>query len=195
MSLSKPTQNHVPEALPPEALERLLEGRRKFLAFLEKRVGSRAVAEDLLQDAFVRGLERGGELRDEESVVAWFYRLLRNSVIDYYRKQQAGGRALESWARQAETAILPQERQEVCGCFRDFLHMLKPEYRTALEVVDLGEGTLKDLAQQAGISPGNAAVRVHRARAALREQIQQACATCAEHGCLDCQCKSADECN
>jgi RNA polymerase sigma-70 factor (ECF subfamily) len=31
---------------------------------------------------------------------------------------------------------------------------------------------------------------VHRARKALRQQVEKACGTCAEHGCLDCHCKS-----
>jgi DNA-directed RNA polymerase specialized sigma24 family protein len=55
-------------SLSPDALERLLAARQKFLSFVEKRVGSKADAEDILQAAFVRGIERGG-LRDDESVV------------------------------------------------------------------------------------------------------------------------------
>jgi DNA-directed RNA polymerase specialized sigma24 family protein len=36
-----------------------------------------------LQSAFARGIEKGGALRAEEGIVAWFYRLLRNAIIDY----------------------------------------------------------------------------------------------------------------
>jgi RNA polymerase sigma-70 factor (ECF subfamily) len=32
---------------------------------------------------------------------------------------------------------------------------------------------------------------VHRARKALRRKVEQACGTCAEHGCFDCHCKTA----
>jgi len=78
----------LPNPLSPEAIQRLVDSHRQFLSFLEKRVESRAVAEDILQSAFVRGLERGGELRDEESAVAWFYRVLRNAVIDHYRTKR-----------------------------------------------------------------------------------------------------------
>ena len=69
--------------------------------------------------------------------------------------------------------------------------LLKPEYRDALRIVDVEEGKLKDLAQQSGITAENAAVRIHRARAALRRRIEQACGTCAVHGCVDCSCGSA----
>jgi len=73
----------------------LVEYHRRFLNFLAARAGSREIAEDLLQAAFVRGLERGGELRDSESAVAWFYRLLCNALIDFYRHRAAERRALE----------------------------------------------------------------------------------------------------
>jgi RNA polymerase sigma-70 factor (ECF subfamily) len=59
-----------------------------------------------------------------------------------------------------------------------------------LRIMDLEEGALSDLAHQAGITAENAAVRVHRARKAFRRQVERSCGTCAEHGCLDCQCKT-----
>lgn len=38
----------------PLPLARLLDNRRLFLNYLERRVGDRATAEDILQDAFVK---------------------------------------------------------------------------------------------------------------------------------------------
>jgi RNA polymerase sigma-70 factor (ECF subfamily) len=67
---------------------------------------------------------------------------------------------------------------------------LKPEYREALRIVDLEDGKLSELAERAGITAENAAVRIHRARKALRGQVEKACGTCAVHGCFDCQCGS-----
>ncbi len=180
-------------ALSPEAIAQLVKGHREFLAFLERRVESRAVAEDILQAAFTRGLERGGDVKDEK-VVAWFYRVLRNAVIDHYRQRSTTARAMEAWGREFPDVQEPEAelRQEICRCVSGLLETLKPEYREALRIVDLEEGKLKDLAQQSGITAENAAVRVHRARAALRRRIEQACGTCSVHGCLDCSCETAD---
>ena len=179
-------------ALSPEAIAQLVKGHREFLAFLERRVESRAVAEDILQTAFTRGLERGGDVKDEK-VVAWFYRVLRNAVIDHYRQRSTTARAMEAWGREFPDVQEPEAelRQEICRCVSGLLETLKPEYREALRIVDLEEGKLKDLAQQSGITAENAAVRVHRARAALRRRIEQACGTCSVHGCLDCSCESS----
>lgn len=187
------TQEPTPStALSPEAIAQLVNGHREFLSFLERRVESRAVAEDILQSAFTRGLERGAGV-DDEKVVAWFYRVLRNAVIDHYRQRSAADRLTEAWAREFPDVQEPEAelRQEICQCVASLLDTLKPEYREALQIVDLQEGKLKDLAQQSGITPENAAVRVHRARAALRRRIEQACGTCSVHGCLDCSCEAA----
>ena len=179
-------------SLSPEAIARLVGGHPKFLAFLERRVESRSVAEDILQTAFARGLERGTGVQDEK-VVAWFYRVLRNAVIDHYRHRSTSARALETWGREFTESREPDVamRQEICQCVSGLLADLKPEYRDALRVVDLDDGTLSDLAEQSGITAENAAVRIHRARKALRRKVEQACGTCAEHGCFDCHCQTA----
>lgn len=185
------TEQEPSPSLSPAAIQRLVDSHRQFLAFLQARVESRAVAEDILQSAFVRGLERGADVRDEESAVAWFYRVLRNAVIDHYRHRAASGRALEGWGKEFITQEAPQAelRQEICQCVSGLLETLKPDYQAALRIIDLEEGSLNDLAKQAGITSGNAAVRVHRAREALRKQVRTVCGSCAEHGCLDCHCK------
>jgi len=185
------TNTEVSGPLSPAAIQRLVDSHRQFLAFLQKRVESREVAEDILQSAFVRGLERGAEVRDEESVVAWFYRILRNATIDHYRRRGSTDRALEGWAKEFAAHEEPQGEleREICQCVSALVETLKPEYREALRVIDIDEGSLKDLAEKSGTTSGNAAVRVHRAREALRKQVRIACGSCAEHGCLDCRCK------
>ena len=179
-------------SLSPAVIQRLVDSHRQFLAFLERRVESRAVAEDILQSAFVRGLERGADVRDEESAVAWFYRVLRNAVIDHYRHRASTERALEGWGKEfiAHEAPRAELQQAICACISDLVGTLKPEYQQAIRIMDLDEGSLKDLAEQSGITAGNAAVRVHRAREALRKQVRTVCGSCAEHGCLDCHCNS-----
>jgi RNA polymerase sigma-70 factor (ECF subfamily) len=67
---------------------------------------------------------------------------------------------------------------------------LKPEYAEALRRIELEGQTVQGYAAELGIQPNNAAVRVHRARQALRTRVLAACGSCAEHGCLDCSCRS-----
>ncbi len=169
----------------------LVESHRRFLAFLEKRTGSRDEAEEILQAAFVKGIERAGEIRDEERAVAWFYRLLRNSLADYWRERAAERRGEEALARELADAVQPAPvvANQLCHCFEPLLPTLKPEHEAILRRIDLEGVRPGDFAMEKGITPNNAMVRLHRARRALRERMQRSCRTCAEHGCLDCSCK------
>ncbi len=180
----------------PELTQRLVENHRQFLSFLERRIGDRALAEDILQDAFVKTLQKEDDARDQTSSLAWFYRTLRNAVIDHYRRSGARGRALELLARElaGATAPPPELHDAICGCVTRLASMLKPEYEAAIRRIDIEGAAVQDFASEAGISPNNASVRVFRAREALRKQVKVSCGTCADHGCLECSCgkKNAD---
>ena len=178
-------------AMAPATLEVLVENHRRFLRFLESRVGSRDVAEDILQDAFVRTLDRTEALRDESAAMAWFYRVLRNAVVDHYRRGGAEERALAHAAGIADESVPPRDEElyeAICGCVAGLVDTLKPEYATAIRRIDLDGVPVVQFAREVGITPGNAGVRLHRAHAALRKQLALSCSTCADHGCLDCRC-------
>jgi RNA polymerase sigma-70 factor (ECF subfamily) len=191
MDPSQATESPGPAILPPspDVVAVLVENHRQFLAFLTRRVGSRDVAEDILQDAFVRGLARAGQLRDQESVVAWFYRSLRNALIDHWRRQDTERRIFESDTDTPDAeAADPELMNTVCACATALLSTLKPEYAEALRRVDLDDVSVQDFAREKNVTANNASVRLFRARAALRLQVTRSCGTCAEHGCLDCTC-------
>jgi RNA polymerase sigma-70 factor (ECF subfamily) len=169
-------------------LEVLLANHREFLRYVERRVGDRALAEEILQDAFVRSLGRAEEIR--ESAVGWFYRVLRNAVIDHQRRSKAADRRLDAFAAElGSEQESPELAAVACRCVSELAATLKPEYAEALQRIEVDGVPVADYAQAAGISANNAGVRVFRAREALRKQVARACGTCAEHGCLDCCCK------
>ncbi|MGB8332050.1 MAG: sigma-70 family RNA polymerase sigma factor [Polyangiales bacterium] len=177
------------EGLSPDAVAVLAAEHARFLAFLERRVASREQAEDILQQAFVRALERGHTLRDGESAAAWFYRLLRNALVDHYRRAGAERRALEAVARTLDSQTEDGElMQTICQCVGGLVGTLKPSYAEILRRVDLEGVSIAQVARELGTSANNAGVRIHRAREALFRQLVVSCGTCATHGCLDCRC-------
>lgn len=178
--------------LTPDVEKALLTNQRRFLHFLEGRVGSRALAEEILQGAFLRALEHGVPATDDQSAVSWFYAVLRNALVDFYRRKGVEGRALEQVAEQdGASAMDPELRGAVCACMHDLLPTLKPEYADVVRRVDLEERPVSEVAQEAGITSNNATVRLHRARQALKKQLERSCGSCATHGCLDCSCGKA----
>ena len=175
----------------PAALAVLLENHRAFLRYLERRVGNRELAEDILQDAFAKVVDRPEQAPAEEAVVPWFYRTLRNAAIDQFRRRGAATRAIEAFGRELEThaAAAPELEAEICACVTRLATTLKPEYAEALQAIDVHGTPVKAFAETQGLSPTNAGVRVFRAREALKKRVTESCGMCAEHGCRNCTCQ------
>ena len=85
-----------------ESLHALLDHHAAFLGFVQRRVQDRALAEDILQSAYVRALQRADTVRDRSAIVPWFYSVLRNAIIDHARSRQSENGALERWAVELE---------------------------------------------------------------------------------------------
>jgi RNA polymerase sigma-70 factor (ECF subfamily) len=174
----------------PAALEVLVANHRAFLSFLEGRLGRRDMAEDILQNAFARNLDKLPDFEGEESAVGWFYRVLRNAVIDHHRRRGANESALARLARELESQAEPdvETKNAICLCVAAAADTLKPEYAAALRRVEMDGVSVQDYAAEVGITSNNAGVRIFRARQALRKRVVSSCGTCAEHGCQDCTC-------
>jgi RNA polymerase sigma-70 factor (ECF subfamily) len=170
----------------------LLDNHRAFLRYLERRVGDPALAEDILQDAFIKVMDRPDQAPADEAIVPWFYRTLRNAAIDRFRRQGAAARAAEAFARELETHAAPEPEMEaeICACVARLAGTLKPEYAEAIQAIDVHGTAVKTFAEQHGLSASNAGVRVFRAREALKKRVMESCGTCAEHGCRDCTCQA-----
>ena len=180
-----------PDATPDaDSLQILLKSHRRFLAFLESRVGSKEDAEEILQTALIKAVEHEDSLK-QETVVAWFYRVLKNALTDYYRARDVKQRAMDRHLQVSSAE--PQESAElertVCECFKALIPTLKPEYGAILNMVDLGDVSVTDAGKSLGITANNATVRLHRARLALKKSLEATCKTCAVHGCYDCTCE------
>jgi RNA polymerase sigma-70 factor (ECF subfamily) len=169
----------------------LVENHQRFLSFLKQRVGNPADAEEILQAAFVKGVEKSASIRDDETVISWFYRLLRNAVTDYYRHKNVERRALGRVEEMFDEAKLPDPAIEsaICQCVHGLLPTIKAEYGDLLRRVDMDGESVAEVAQAMGRTANNVRVKLRRARKALRTQVELTCGVCAEHACLDCTCR------
>lgn len=172
-----------------EATTGLTQMHARFLGFLRSRVSDPSAAEDILQGAYLKAIQHEGELRDAESTVAWFYRILRNAVIDHYRQTAVRSRAMEQFTADWQEGYEPELKAEACACIREVVRGLKPEYREAIEQVDLAEQSVESFAAKQRTNVNNAYVRLHRARKAVAKKLIEVCGTCATHRCIDCTCK------
>jgi RNA polymerase sigma-70 factor (ECF subfamily) len=173
---------------PVRPLDEIMADRETYLAFVRRRVRSGADAEDLFQQALVRATEHVDALREPSRTRAWFFQILRRVIADHHA----------AWAlRESKLAVLAADMSEAspeevaaCACSLGQLERIRPDYADIVRRIDLDEEPLAKVASVLGITTNNATVRLHRARHALRDQLEAFCGTSATGACADCGCDS-----
>lgn len=170
----------------------ILENLQTFIGFARKRVGDAHLAEDVVQESLVKALAADRKPAGEEDTVAWFYRILRRSIIDLYRRHDVRKRALERMEQEMPEAPSAADERLLCQCFKRLLPSVPEQYRELLQQIDLDGKQPAEVAAALGVSKNNLTVRLHRARKHLREMLSKNCRACSKHGCLDCTCGEPD---
>jgi RNA polymerase sigma factor (sigma-70 family) len=171
----------------------LLRNLKIFVAFARKRLGDEHLAEDVVQDSLIKALAADIQPEGEEATTAWFYRILRRSIIDVYRRQQARSRALERFAQEIPETPTPEEEQALCECLLRLMPLVPEQYRELLQKIDIEGNEIGKVAAELGVTRNNLTVRLHRARKHLRDALAQNCRACSTHGCVDCTCDDSPE--
>jgi RNA polymerase sigma-70 factor (ECF subfamily) len=160
-----------------------------MLRYIKSKIADPELAEDILQESLLKALSSAPELRDDQKIIPWFYRIVNNAITDLYRHRGVVAKYMGPIPDGAEPGIEPEERATICACMRDLIPTLKPEYAELIEGLDLNEEDNEAVAERIGITRNNLKVRHHRARTQLRQRLEETCRSCATHGCLDCSCK------
>jgi RNA polymerase sigma-70 factor (ECF subfamily) len=130
-----------------------------------------ALADDLVQETLVRAWQARESFRPGTNARAWTQRILFNTYVNHYRKRRREHEALDqlrNWA--------PASRSDSHECFGDevaaALGTLKPEFREAVELVDLGDLSYQDAAARLDCPVGTVMSRLHRGRSRLRKALR-----------------------
>jgi RNA polymerase sigma-70 factor (ECF subfamily) len=175
-------------------LDQLMLTQEAFKDFIRRRVPTEDIAEDVLQHSLIKAMEQVHTVRNEESLVPWFYRLLRHAIIDYYRSHATEQKKHERFLKELTATEADREPSfaeippEVCACLTRLLPGLRPAYAEVLRRMDLQGESIQAVAQDLNIATNNLTVRLHRARQAMRTSLEAACGICTKHGCLNCTC-------
>jgi RNA polymerase sigma-70 factor (ECF subfamily) len=148
--------------------------REPLRRYVARRLAEPADAEDVLQDVFLKVHANLGDLRDEERLVPWLYRIARNAVIDRYRRRDPAEPL-------PEDLDLPEEREErdaaraIAEGLADMIRGLPEPYRQALELSELEGIPQRKVAERLGISLSGAKSRIQRGRKLLRDALLECC--------------------
>ena len=129
-----------------------------------------ALADDLVQETLIRAWQARASFRPGTNARAWTQRILFNTYINHYRKKKREREALEQLRGLA--AIRPRAAHEGFGDeVLEALRSLKPEFREAVELVDLREFSYQDAADRLACPVGTVMSRLHRGRKRLKRTL------------------------
>ena len=143
--------------------------------FIRRRVPDDHVADDLLQETFVRVHRNIGTLQEAERLAAWVYQIARNVVHDHHR------RTLNSTVALADTEnVSADDHEPQPGCptitwLDAMVRSLPDGYREAVQMAEVEEQPQQVVADRLGLSLSGAKSRIQRGRAMLKDLLQRCC--------------------
>jgi len=150
----------------------------KLRNFFLKRVSDEHVADDLLQETFVRIHRNLGGIEDEERLTGWVFRIARNLVIDHYRSK---ARRIDVALEESDGAKQAEENEEynlnelIVGWLPFMIARLPEKYREAVELYELRGVSQQQIAEKVDISLSGAKSRVQRGREKLKTLLLECC--------------------
>jgi RNA polymerase sigma-70 factor (ECF subfamily) len=166
----------------------LVAHREAICRYLLGIVRDKAAAEDLTQETLLRAHQKLTTLDDPARVMAWLYRIATNLSRDRFRSSSyrkrprsldsdpdAGGSQAEALADTAPRLDKVMEQKEMSTCVQEYLMGLSDSYRAVILLHDAEGLTNPEIAEMLGDSLATIKIRLHRARAKLREALARAC--------------------
>jgi RNA polymerase sigma factor (sigma-70 family) len=159
------------------------ECRPQLVRYLGRLVGD-ADAEDVVQIALAKAADALAGFRGEASPRSWLFRIATNAGHDWNRARQA--RAADPMPAEADdegTADTWEDasqerrlvREQMSQCVGEVLRRLPEHYQTVLALSDCEEISDRELAAVLGVTMGAAKIRLHRARARLKDELEKEC--------------------
>ncbi len=153
---------------------------QQLRAFFRRRVRNDHLAEDLLQETFVRVHNGLAALQDQERLAAWVQRIAQNTLRDYFRKGFVSKERLtpdadETPARPEEYPAEENYNAEIAAGLRCLTQQLAPRYREAIELAEFQGLTQGEVGARLDLSLSGAKSRVQRGRDKLKDLLLECC--------------------
>ena len=147
-----------------------LRTQNELRTFVHKKVKDKSLAEDIVQDVFLKVSMHVQTLKESEKITGWIYQITRNVIADHFRKQSKSINVHDiDWEEEEKNY-----NECVSSCLRHMLENLPGKYREALALTEFENLSQIQLAERLQISYSGAKSRVQRARQMLRDKMNNA---------------------
>jgi len=140
---------------------------------------SREEAEEIAQDCFVKAYKALGTFNQTAKFSTWLYTITYTTAMSYLRKKQLDTRSIhdEEDGAQLQNQISDfdadlAERKSTNYWLERAIEQLIPDDAVIIMLFYKGEQTLEEIGLTLSMNPNNVKVRLHRARARLKEKLQ-----------------------
>ncbi|GAB3530443.1 RNA polymerase sigma factor SigZ [Pontibacter brevis] len=142
--------------------------------FVQKRVMDKEVADDILQQLYLKLYKNCEQLQEVQNLKAWLYQITRNTVYDFFR-ENSRRQPLDAETELLAEELPGQERHEVEALVEPLISLLPPEYAEPLRLSELEGISQKEIAERLGISYSGAKSRIQRGREKLKQLFLECC--------------------
>lgn len=143
--------------------------------FIRRRVSDDHVADDLLQETFMRIHRNLGTLHDADRLAAWVYQIARNVIHDHHRKSAKQAVALADEPVDDGDDHLSNLKSRAGEWLDEMIRQLPEPYQEAVRWSELEELPQQEVADRLGLSLSGAKSRIQRGRAMLKEILDGCC--------------------
>jgi len=147
--------------------------KQELFGFVHKHIKDEDTAKDIHQEILIKIFTNHKSLKNQGSLKSWMYRIARNAIIDYFRKNKFLDTSLSDNIASTDSELI--EEDELLPCITPFLQQLRPNHKRALELTDLGNLSQKEFAEKMNLSYSGAKSTVQRARQEMRKIFDQCC--------------------
>ncbi len=136
--------------------------------------GDEALAEDMVQDTFIKALRNTDRFAEGTNLRAWLMRILYNNVMSVYRHKQVAKEG--PYPEGFDPAQVPAADAEVSDEVLQAVSDLPEDYRKVFLMAALEESPYQVIAEKLGIPVGTVMSRLWRARQSLKQRLATASA-------------------
>jgi RNA polymerase sigma-70 factor, ECF subfamily len=152
----------------PDALETWKQIQHDLRRIVYRKVKDKSVADDIIQDVYIKAQENLSQLREKGKLASWIYQITRHMVMDYFRAHYTSSKQVEVDSESTHNEL----NECVSHCLNVLLCQLPEKYQLALRLTEFENLTQLELAKRLNISHSGARSRVQRARKILKDKIQ-----------------------